>query len=127
MPKVLWLSSSPKGDTGYGRAARELLRRLDDGGRYEIHCLSCGPALPPEAWRSRPPMRFSLREEASWEGARNVFAEVCAEVGPHAIASFSDVWVVDWLRDPGLRADRPWIGYYTIDGEPLPRPWQDIL
>lgn len=117
LPRILWMSDSPVLTTGFGRVTREVLGRLARMNRFEVACLGWfGPDRHEE--RGTPYPLFAGGEQYG----QDTFPIVASEFKPDIVVSCGDLWMMEWQAQQDER-DFSWIGYFTVDGEPLPAKW----
>ena len=122
--RVLWLSESPLLATGFGRATREITRRLAQCAGIELAC--CGWSYDGFPYESH---QFPLRiyPAASGSFGQDTFERAVNHFRPHVVISLAEIWMVQWLASHPTRGQFKWLAYFPIDSGPLYPPWEGML
>lgn len=128
--KVLVVTDSPKIDTGFGRVAKEVWSYLSSTGKYEI--VSIGwfhqenpREVPYHVIPTRRNDRGIIIQEDKY--ASLTFPGVVEGFKPDLVWSLGDMWMTDHIKDAPNRKTFKWMGYFPIDGEPVPSKWGPVV
>lgn len=123
MLKILYISESPLLKTGYGRVSKELLRGMCQSD-HEVRVIGCGSAgrsqgLPYTIYPTDPQKDYW--GYGALINLLNVFE-------PDIVMTLSDPWAMEPLfRIIDNFPSVYWIGYFPIDGKPIPRKWHQLI
>ncbi|MCF8011058.1 MAG: glycosyltransferase family 4 protein [Clostridiales bacterium] len=122
MTKILYISDSPALTTGYGKVGKELLKGLHENG-YEVRAMGCGDSqgnndLPYPIYPTNPQKDY-------W--GYSLLPHILNTYEPDIIMTLADPWAVEPL--PKIIDHFPvyWIGYFPVDGKPLPKKWAELI
>lgn len=119
--KILALSDSPTLATGYGRVAGALLPELS---RVGFAVKTVGRGFRGE----EHPYPFEIvGHEPSDPLAMEPTKRLIREWQPDIVLSIGDIWMVDFLPKVEGRNTFQWMAYFSLDGGPIPREWQDTI
>jgi len=117
--KVLCVSDSPTGTTGYGRVTRRLAYALLKAG-YEITACGAGyPGGPHE-------LPYTIIPWPDHDRA-SVVAHAIQSFEPQILLCIGDPWMFDFLPSLPERGSVISVVYFPIDGYPLPEAWKKWL
>lgn len=119
--KMLVLTDSPTLATGYGRVASALLPEFAKAG---IVLTVVGRGFRGEE-HSFP---FEIvGHEPSDPLAAEPTQRLIREWKPDLVFTIGDIWMVDFLPQVAGRDGFRWLAYFSLDGGPVPLPWQDTI
>lgn len=128
--KVLVMTDSPKIDTGFGRVGREVWSYLQSTGKYEIVCIGWFHQDNPRevsypVLTTKKDSKGVITQEDKY--AHQSFPEVVDNFKPDLVWSLGDMWMTDHIKDASNRGVFKWVGYFPIDGEPVPSKWGNVV
>lgn len=128
--KVLVVTDSPKIDTGFGRVGKEVWSYLSSTGKYEVAAIGWfhqeNPReVPYPIITTKKNERGIITQEDKY--AHQTFPEVVERFKPDLVWSLGDMWMTDHIKDAKNRRSFKWVGYFPIDGEPVPSKWGDVV
>lgn len=128
--KVLVMTDSPKIDTGFGRVGREVWSYLQSTGKYEIACIGWfhqdNPReVPYPVLTTRKDAKGVITQEDKY--AHQSFPEIVENFKPDLVWSLGDMWMTDHIMSSPNRNKFKWVGYFPIDGEPVPSRWGNVV
>ena len=125
--KLLIVSDTPYLQTGLGRVTRELGTRLQSRHQVEIAGWFHPKAVSPSLTNG-----FTIHPLATRELGFETLEPLCRTGGFDAVIGIGDPWYFGYLgqlrwihRARGVNT--PWVGYLTIDGDPLPDRFKTFL
>ncbi len=128
--KVLVLTDSPKIDTGFGRVGKEIWSYLSSTGKYEV--VSIGwfhqdnqREVPYPVVSTKRSEKGTITQEDKY--AHHTFPEMLEKFKPDLVWSLGDMWMIDHIKNSKARDTFEWVGYFPIDGEPVPTKWGEIV
>lgn len=125
--KLLIVSDSPHIKTGLGRITNELAKRWQI--RHEVHIAGWFDPIGPEGSQVNGYKIYRLpRRELGFE----YIEPICRREQFDAVIAIGDPWYFGYLNQlkwlwKARSIQLPWIGYLTIDGDPLPQTFQKII
>lgn len=128
--KIIILSDSPTLHTGFARVLREIWIPLHATGKYEIYCV--GLFHPKDAKPSPFPV-FATNKDSEGKFihedkfGRHSFSKYIEQIKPDLVWSCADITMIHYIQGVKNRDSFKWIGYFPIDGEPLPSNWAPVI
>ena len=124
--KILIMTDSPQIDTGFGRVGREVWSYLNSTGKYEILCIGWfhrenGKNIPYQVYSTRKDERGRITQQDKY--AHESFPQMVDYFKPDLVWTLGDEWMVEHVSRAPNRNTFKWIGYFPIDGEPVPSKW----
>lgn len=118
---ILVISDSPTIPTGYGRVSAALLPGLAQAG---FHLKVVGRGYQ----GGDHPFPFEIfPHDPSDALAKDTATRLIQEWNPDMLLTIGDLWMVDFLRTVEKRGSFRWLAYFSLDGGPVPLPWQQII
>jgi glycosyltransferase involved in cell wall biosynthesis len=120
--RILIVSDSPFLDTGFARVARETGIALSKDSRFTVAQV---------AWFHRdgdkliPYQIFRTNGQPSDVYAQQSYPEIVKRFKPDLVLTIGDIWMVEHIA--GHRRDHQLVGYFPIDGMPVPTRWIDVM
>ena len=128
--KVLVITDSPKIDTGFGRVGKEVWSYLSSTGKYEV--VSIGwfhqenpREVPYPVLATKKNDQGVITQEDKY--AHQTFPLVVEDFKPDLVWSLGDMWMTQHIKDAKSRSTYKWVGYFPIDGEPVPSKWGEVV
>ena len=138
--RVLFVSEASYLNTGYATYSREVLKRLQATGKYELAEFSIyGKASHPQRgeipWKNYPNMPEAEDEkgnqnygaEAANQFGKWRFERVCIDFKPDIVLTIRDWWMDSFIQHSTLRPYFNWIYMPTVDGAPQNEEWIDTF
>lgn len=122
MTKILYISDSPVFKTGYGRVAKELLQGIYEGG-FDVRAIGCGQT---EKVNDLPYQIYITDFSKDYWGY-SILPHIFNTFEPDIIMTLSDPWAVEPLPEIIDHFPVYWIGYFPVDGKPVPKQWKPLL
>ena len=129
--KILCVSDSSKLHTGFARVTKEIFTYLNKTGKYEIvqigwfHQETNEDCTYP-IWLTDSDKRTGkISQEDKY--AHRSFPRYVEKFKPDLVWSLGDEWMIDHIKDAPNRKTFKWIGYFPIDGEPVPSKWGPVI
>lgn len=118
--RILWASDSPHFQTGYGTIGRALLPRW--ARKHEVGAIGWYASEAPAVWEAEG---WVLFPGGQWESFR--LAEVLHQFQPEVLITVGNLSMLSAV--PGALANWGgwWIGYFPVEGSPLPSHWLPLL
>lgn len=129
--KILVMTDSPKIDTGFGRVGREVWSHLNATGKYDITAIGwfhqdSNREVPYTVYPTRKnPTKGHPSQEDKY--AHHSFPEIVEKIKPDVVWTLGDMWMTDHVKECKGRDSFKWVGYFPIDGEPVPRRWGQVV
>jgi glycosyltransferase involved in cell wall biosynthesis len=123
-PKLLWVSDNPHLNfVGQSIVTRQTLKRLQE--HYEVHVLGYGKA-DKEKWTIGETLPYPIHSGDRYDDKRML--EVCQAIQPDVMVCSHDIFMFATLKlikqnMPAMKI----VGWYTIDGDPIPAIYRQIL
>ena len=120
------MSDSPKLHTGFAKVTKEVWTFLNKTGKYDIKCIgwfhqdSSEEVTYPIFMTNKDDNGKILQDD---KYGHKSFAEYVDKFKPDLVWTLGDMWMVDHVATARNRNDFKWIGYFPIDGEPVPSKW----
>ena len=129
--KILVMTDSPKIDTGFGRVGREVWSRLNATGKYDVtaigwfhHDSNRESSYVVYPTRKNPSNGHPSQED---KYAHHSFPEIVEKINPDIVWTLGDMWMTDHVKDYKHRDSFKWVGYFPVDGEPVPSKWGSVV
>lgn len=134
--KILWCTDSPCVNTGFGRVSQELITRLLETGKYEIHVMGTNDKGDPHPMRDVEGLHiYPLTNFVEDPYGFREFPKILKAVKPDLVFALNDIWV--WTGDEkrpemndwfvkSMKTYRPyvpWVAYFAVDGKPWDQNW----
>ena len=124
--KVLIMSDSPKLHTGFAKVAKEVWTNLNKTGKYDIKCIGwfhqdSGEEVPFPIFMTAKDEQGRITQEDKY--CHKSFNSFVDKFKPDLVWTLGDMWMVDHVATCPLRKTFKWIGYFPIDGHPVPTKW----
>lgn len=128
--KILVMSDSPKIDTGFGRVGREVWSHLNATGKYEINAIGWfhnenNRDVSYPIFTTRKNAKGVITQEDKY--AHHSFPEYVDRFKPDLVWTLGDMWMTDHVKDAPNRNKFKWMGYFPIDGQPVPSKWGSVV
>lgn len=128
--KVLIMTDSPKIDTGFGRVGREIWSYLQSTGKYDVRCLGWfhqdnNREVPFPIYTTKKNEKGILVQDDKY--AHISFPGHVEMFKPDLVWTLGDHWMTDHVKDSPNRNTFKWMGYFPIDGEPVPSKWGEVI
>ncbi len=128
--KVLVMTDSPKIDTGFGRVGKEVWSHLNSTGKYEISAIGWfhqdnNREVPYPVYTTKKNQKGMITQEDKY--AHHSFPEYVEKLKPDLVWSLGDMWMTDHIKDAKNRYTFKWVGYFPIDGQPVPSKWGCVV
>ncbi len=123
-PKLLWVSDNPLFSfIGQSIVTRQVLSRIHE--RYEVAVAGFG--TPPDAQQSIfGGLPYEIYVIQRWD--QDGLHKVIDEFDPDVVLLSHDCWLFPWLKETKDKYhNKKFIGWFTIDGEPLSVHWKNIF
>ena len=124
--KVLIMSDSPKLHTGFANVAKEIWTALNRTGKYDIKCIGwfhkdSGEEVTYPIFTTQKDSDGNITQEDKY--GHKSFADYVDRFKPDLVWTLGDMWMTDHISTCRNRNTFKWIGYFPIDGEPVPSKW----
>jgi len=128
--RVLVVTDSPKIDTGFGRVGKEIWSYLSSTGKYEVEAIGWFHQentrdVPYPIITTKKNSKGIMSQEDKY--AHSTFPEVVEKFKPDIVWSLGDMWMTEHIKDAKNRNTFKWVGYFPIDGEPVPSKWGSVV
>ena len=127
---VLVMTDSPKLHTGFGMVGRHVWSYLNRTGKYDIKCVGWFDqntneeiTYPVVSTRKDQKGRPTQKDKYAHES----FPSYVDKFKPDLVWTLGDMWMVDHVALSEKRDSFKWIGYFPIDGQPVPSKWGKTL
>ena len=124
--KVLIMTDSPKLHTGFAKVGKEIWTYLNKTGKYDIKCI--GWFHQDSGEEVTYPIHLTAKDEQGKFSQEDKYGHKCFQeyvdkFKPDLVWTLGDMWMVDHVATARNRASFIWIGYFPIDGHPVPSKW----
>jgi len=128
--KILILSASPAMHTGFGKVIREIWKALHATGKYEIHCIGLwhpkqGEKVPFPIYVTNQDLKGDYTQEDLF--AQESFSKYIEQIKPELVWTCANITMIYYIQELQCRNLFKWIGYFPIDGEPMPTNWGRVI
>ena len=126
--RVLWCSEQPTRPTGYGVVSREFIRRLVERG-HEVYVMGWdyhGEDFKHEEGWTLVHAGSSYGGDTLMGGATTMDYTI-HRIKPDVVFSLADIWNTAPIVKSCNSAQAPHVSYLPLDGQPIPRPFNDLL
>jgi len=124
--KILCMTDSPKLHTGFARVGKEIFTYLNKTKKYEIICVGWFHQETQEEviypiWTTHKNERGVISQKDKY--AHESFPRFVDKFKPDLVWTLGDMWMIDHVANAPNRKSFKWIGYFPIDGQPVPSKW----
>jgi len=128
--KILVMTDSPKIDTGFGRVGREVWSHLNNTGKYEINAIGWfhqenDREVSYPVYTTKKNEKGIITQEDKY--GHHTFPAYVEKIKPDLVWSLGDMWMTDHIKEAKNRKSFKWVGYFPIDGQPVPTKWGPIV
>jgi glycosyltransferase involved in cell wall biosynthesis len=128
--KILVMTDSPKIDTGFGRVGREVWSYLSSTGKYEVRSIGWfhqenNREVPYHIHTTKKNEKGIITQEDKY--GHHSFPVYVDGFKPDLVWTLGDMWMTDHVKNAPNRKSFKWVGYFPIDGEPVPSKWGEIV
>lgn len=125
--------------TGYAKYGREVFKRLQDTGKYELAELACYGVIDDPRDTHSPWLYYAnhvdekdrlfrhYKSNPQNEFGKWRFERVCLDFNPTHIAAIRDPWMDSFIGSSPLRPFYNWTWMPTVDSAPQREEWIDIF
>ena len=128
--KILVMSDSSKLHTGFARVTKNIFTYLARTGKYEIaqigwfHQETNENCIYP-IWVTNKDEKGRTTHKDKY--AHDSFPKFVDKFKPDLVWTLGDMWMIDHVAHAPNRKSFKWIGYFPIDGEPVPSKWGETI
>ncbi len=124
--KILVMSDSSKLHTGFARVTKEIFTYLNRTGKYEIAQIgwfhqNTNEDVTYPIWMTKTDQTGKIIQEDKY--AHKSFPGYVDRFNPDLVWTLGDMWMTEHIVTTPNRKNFKWIGYFPIDGEPVPSKW----
>ena len=128
--KILCMTDSPKLHTGFARVGKEIFTYLQKTRKYEIACIGwfhqeTNEDIMYPIWTTQKDERGVITQKDKY--AHQSFPQIVDRFKPDLVWTLGDMWMIDHVAKAPNRKSFKWIGYFPIDGKPVPSKWGDTV
>jgi len=119
--RIVIMSDSPMGYTGFGQVTDKIATYLHQTQKYEVAVIGWGY----DGWGHNKP--YPLFPARASDFGKSEFGQILKRLKPAMLLTIADLRMISYIADSYLLNDIFWVGYFPVDGKPIPWEWESVI